>query len=175
MGDAVRFADPEQPEKGLFFDGRISEDFKLTVGTWVSVGELRIAGIDALAPVAQDIVVIGHDRAEVGFLIFPNEAACRQIAQVDDAAPLQEVLAHPSVHAHVATGLAALKKAGGGSSRHASRARLLDAAPDPDAGEITDKAYLNQRQVLSNRAADVAKLQGDAPSAYVSVDGPNPV
>ncbi len=170
MGDAVRFADPERPEKGLFFDGRISEDFKLTTGTWVSVGELRIAGIDALAPVAQDIVVTGHDEAEVGFLIFPNEAACRQIAQAADDLPIDQVLADPAVRAHVTAGLAALKTAGGGSSRHARRARLLASPPNPDAGEITDKAYLNQRQVLANRAADIALLQGDDPSAYIALD-----
>jgi len=169
MGDAVRFADPDCPEKGLFFDGRVSEDFKLTTGTWVSVGELRIAGIDALAPVAQDIVVTGHDKAEVGFLIFPNEAACRKIAEAEDTVPFEQVLDHPAVKQHVVNGLTDLKRAGGGSSKYAQRARLLMAPPNPDSGEITDKAYINQRQVLANRAADVSLLQGDDPSAYISV------
>ncbi len=169
MGDAVRFADPADPAKGLFFDGRVSEDFKLSSGTWVSVGDIRIAGIDALSPVAQDIVVTGHDHDEVGFLVFPNEMACRKLAGAGPDVPLAEVLASNDVQAYVRRGLAALKATGGGSSRYATRARLLAAPPDPDAGEITDKAYLNQRQILANRAADVDALQGDDPAQYITV------
>lgn len=169
MGDAVRFADPNDPDKGLFFDGRVSEDFKLSSGTWVSVGDIRIAGIDALSPVAQDIVVTGHDHDEIGFLVFPNEMACRRLAQADADAPLGDVLASDAVHAYVKNGLAALKAAGGGSSRHATRARLMAVPPNPDTGEITDKAYLNQRQILANRVGDVEALQGDDPAAYIAL------
>jgi feruloyl-CoA synthase len=60
IGDAVTFADPARPELGLFFDGRVAEDFKLNSGTWVNVGTLRVVGIAALAPLVQDIVVTGH-------------------------------------------------------------------------------------------------------------------
>jgi feruloyl-CoA synthase len=168
IGDAVRMADPDNPNAGLFFDGRVSEDFKLTSGTWVSVGALRLAGIDALAPVAQDIVVAGQDRDAPCFLVFPNEAACRRIAGADAEAPLPEVLRHDAVRDHVARGLALLKAAAGGGSRHAARARLLAAPPNPDTGEITDKAYLNQRQVLKNRQADVELLYGDDPAEYIA-------
>ena len=161
IGDAVRFADPQDPDKGLYFDGRVSEDFKLSSGTWVSVGALRIAGIDALSPLAQDIVVAGHDRDEVGFLIFPNAAACRAVAGSGDDVPLREVIEHPAVRQKVADGLAKMKAAAGGSSRHAARARLMAMPPNPDTGEITDKAYLNQRQILHNRVADVELLFGD--------------
>ncbi|MEX0343364.1 MAG: feruloyl-CoA synthase [Rhizobiaceae bacterium] len=160
-GDAVRFADPQYPEKGLYFDGRVSEDFKLSSGTWVSVGALRIAGIDALSPLAQDIVVAGHNRNEVGFLIFPNAAACRTVAGSGDDAPLSEVIEHPAVRQKFTDGLTEMKTAAGGSSRHAARARLLAIPPNPDAGEITDKAYLNQQQILINRVADVERLFGD--------------
>ena len=73
----MKFADPERPEIGLFFDGRVAEDFKLNSGTWVSVGTLRVAGIAALAPLAQDIVLSGDGRDEVRFLVFPNIPACR--------------------------------------------------------------------------------------------------
>ncbi len=158
IGDAVRFADPDDPSAGLYFDGRVSEDFKLTTGTWVSVGDLRIAGIDALAPVAQDIVVTGHDRDAVAFLIFPSEPGCRRIAGLGPDVPLAEVLAAPALRAHVARGLAALKSSGGGSSRFAAAARFTPAPPDPDGGEITDKGYLNQRQILANRADQVTAL-----------------
>ena len=173
IGDAVRLADPDDPSKGLFFDGRVSEDFKLLSGTWVSSGALRLAGIDALAPLAQDIVVAGHDRDEVGFLVFVNEAAARALlAETGDsdaaALPMDEMSAHPAIRAHLAAGLARLKaESGGGSSRYAARARLLTSPPDADAGEITDKAYLNQRQVLQTRAADLAVLFSDDETEFV--------
>ncbi len=173
IGDAVRLADAEDPSKGLFFDGRVSEDFKLLSGTWVSSGALRLAGIDALAPLAQDIAVAGHDRDEVGFLVFVNEAAARALlAKTDSKAAaelaLAEIVARPELRAHLAAGLARLKAASGGtSSRHAARARLLASPPDADAGEITDKAYLNQRQVLQSRAADLEALFSDDEAAFV--------
>ena len=169
IGDAVRFADPARPEAGLFFDGRVSEDFKLTSGTWVSVGELRVDGISALAPIAQDIVVTGHDKDDVGFLVFPNVAACRRIAGADDAVPVRDVLDHPVVREAVRSGLTQLKARGGGSSRYAARARLLDMPPSVDHGEITDKAYINQRAVLSRREHEVKRLHGDDPAHYVAV------
>ncbi len=158
IGDAARFADPDDPAKGLCFDGRVSEDFKLASGTWVHVGDLRLRGIDALAPLVQDIVVAGHDRDAAGFLLIPNEAACRASAGLEDDAPMADVLAAEPVRAHIAEGLAKLRAEGGGSSRFAAQARFLLAPPDPDAGEITDKAYLNQRQILANRAAEVEAL-----------------
>lgn len=169
IGDAVRLADPDDPAKGLFFDGRVSEDFKLLSGTWVSAGAVRLAGIDALAPLAQDIVVTGHDRDEIGFLIFVNEAGARAIAGAapDKALSLAELAGNEKVRAHLAAGLGKLKAAGGGSSRYAGRALLLASPPDPDKGEITDKAYLNQRQCLISRAEDIARLYGDDDSQFV--------
>lgn len=165
-GDAVRFAAPDNPVQGLFFDGRVSEDFKLTSGTWVHSGELRLRGIDALRPLAQDIVVAGEGQDEVGFLIVPAEAAAREIAGAPDA-PLAEVLGSAAVRAHVAQGLARLKAEGGGSSRYAARARFT-APPDPDRGEITDKAYMNQRAMLANRGGDLAALYGSDPSGWIA-------
>jgi feruloyl-CoA synthase len=159
IGDAVRFVDDTRPELGLVFDGRVAEDFKLTSGTWVSVGTLRVQGIAALAPVAQDIVVAGADRAEVGFLIFPNLAACRSLCP--DLAPQaagEEIFAHREVRAAVERGLRELKRQSPGSSTHAPRALLLREPPSIDAGEITDKGYINQRAVLARRASEVHKL-----------------
>jgi feruloyl-CoA synthase len=158
IGDAVKFADPERPECGLFFDGRVSEDFKLTTGTWVNVGQLRVAGIAALAPLAQDIVVCGHDGDEVRFLVFPNLAACRALAMLPEAAGVDAVLAHPAVRAAVSAGLARLKAQGGGSSSFATGALLMAEPPSVDGGEITDKGYINQRAVLSRRAELVCLL-----------------
>jgi feruloyl-CoA synthase len=167
IGDAVRLADPQRPEAGLYFDGRVAEDFKLMSGTWVNVGDVRIRGIAALQPLAQDIVVTGHDTEDVGFLIFPNMAVARRIAGLAETANPAEILDHTDVRSHVARGLAALKAEGGGSSRFAARARLLAEPPSIDAGEITDKGYINQRAVLNRRQSDVAALQGSAPLAFI--------
>lgn len=168
IGDAVRLADASKPELGLFFDGRVSEDFKLNSGTWVSVGSVRVAGIAALAPLAQDIVIAGHNGDEVRFLIFPNIAACRAVSGLPDTASLDAVLASDMVRSAIAAGLAKLKANGGGTSTFATRALLLADIPSVDGGEITDKGYINQRAVLSRRAADVAALHDDASRRWIA-------
>ncbi|MDT2019389.1 feruloyl-CoA synthase [Methylocella sp. CPCC 101449] len=161
IGDAVAFASPTEPEKGLFFNGRVSEDFKLLSGTWVSVGRLRIDGVAALAPIAQDIVVTGHDRKDIGFLVFPNLAACRAIGAFAADVPAEDILKSPAIRDRIAQGLAALKARGGGSSTFARYAVLLSEPPSVDQGEITDKGYINQRAVLARRAQALAKLYDD--------------
>ncbi|WP_370691208.1 feruloyl-CoA synthase [Bradyrhizobium sp.] len=172
IGDAVTFADPDRPELGLFFDGRVAEDFKLNSGTWVSVGTLRVAGITALAPLAQDIVVSGHGGDHVRFLVFPNIAACRAQAGLTDSADVNVVIGHEKVRRAIASGLAKLKaQSGGGSSGHATRALLLAEPASVDGGEITDKGYINQRAVLTRRAAAVATLEDDASAAWIGCPG----
>jgi feruloyl-CoA synthase len=172
IGDAVTFADPDRPELGLFFDGRVAEDFKLNSGTWVSVGTLRVAGIAALAPLAQDIVVSGHGGDHVRFLVFPNIAACRAHAGLLDSADVDAVIGHDKVRATIAQGLAKLKaQSGGGSSGHATRALLLAEPASVDGGEITDKGYINQRAVLTRRAKAVALLEDDASREWVGCAG----
>jgi feruloyl-CoA synthase len=164
----VKFADPDRPERGLFFDGRVAEDFKLNSGTWVNVGTLRVAGIAALAPLAQDIVVTGHGGDEVRFLVFPNIAVCRAHAGLPEAASVGEVMAHEKVRAAITSGLAKLKAQSGHSSGHATRALLLAEPASVDGGEITDKGYINQRAVLTRRAEAVAILQDDASSEWIA-------
>ena len=159
IGDAMTFADPARPDRGLFFDGRVAEDFKLNSGTWVSVGMLRVAGIAALAPLAQDIVVAGHDGDEVRFLVFPNILACRAHAGLPDSAAVDEVIGHDKVRSAIGQGLARLKAQASHSSGHATRALLLAEPASVDGGEITDKAYINQRAVLARRADAVARTQ----------------
>ena len=145
IGDAGVLIDPEHPERGIAFNGRVAEDFKLTTGTWVSVGTLRVKAVTALAPYAQDVVVTGHDRDEVGLLIFPSPAA-RDV-------PAEQL------QTHLREGLRKLKsEGGGGSSQSPTRAMLLDEPPNLDAGEITDKGYINQRAVLKRRADEVLML-----------------
>ena len=171
IGDAVTFADPARPELGLFFDGRVAEDFKLNSGTWVSVGTLRVAGIAALAPLAQDIVVTGHGGDEVRFLVFPNIAACRAHAGLSDNADVKDVIGHEEVRSAIAQGLAKLKVQSGNSSGHATRALLLAEPASVDGGEITDKGYINQRAVLTRRAQAVATLDNEASAEWIGYAG----
>jgi feruloyl-CoA synthase len=169
IGDAVKLADVGRPERGLFFDGRVAEDFKLNTGTWVSVGTLRVAAIAALAPLAQDIVVTGHGGDEVRFLVFPNIVACRAQAGLPETAGVNDVLAHDKVRAAIAQGLSKLKQQGANSSGHATRALLLAEPPSVDGGEITDKGYINQRAVLTRRADAVARLNDDASGEWIGL------
>jgi len=168
IGDAGKFADAGDPAKGIEFDGRIAEDFKLMSGIWVHVGALRVHALALLAPVAQDIVVAGHDREDVGFLIFANHAGCRSLCPGLPAdAPIETVLADSRVRDHVRKGLRQLRSEHGGSSQHAARALLMAEPPSIDANEITDKGYVNQRAVLTRRAALVQKLYGPDDAAIL--------
>jgi feruloyl-CoA synthase len=144
IGDAGLLADETRPEAGVVFNGRVAEDFKLGTGTWVSVGTLRVRVVSALAPHAQDVVVTGHDRDEVGVLVFPT--------------PQAAALPPTELRAHVAAALKGLRAEGGGSSQAPGRALLLSEPPSADAGEITDKGYINQRAVLKRRDALVQAL-----------------
>lgn len=173
IGDAGRLADAGHPEKGVLFDGRVAEDFKLTSGTWVNVGPLRIAAIAACEPVVQDAVVTGHDRDAIGLLVFANPAGCRQAigegaAGLDDAA----AMAHPAVRAFLADRLAAMNAEAGGASRRIARALVLDSPPSIDLGEITDKGYINQRAVLSHRASAVERLYEGGTGIVTTAAGP---
>ena len=148
IGDAGYLVDPAQPTRGVMFHGRVAEDFKLASGTWVSVGTLRVDLVSRLAPLVQDIVVTGHDRSEIGLLVFASPQAAAQPREALHAA-LQRVMRD-------------LREAGAGSSQCPARALVLAAPPDINAGEITDKGYINQRAVLARRAAEVERLHADS-------------
>ena len=143
IGDAGYLVDAEQPDKGVVFKGRVAEDFKLSSGSWVSVGTLRVDLVSQLALLVHDIVLTGHDRDEVDMLVFPSAAGAADAARLEQA--LQAVMR-------------ARRDAGAESSQCPTRATVMDAAPDADAGEITDKGYINQGAVLSRRAAAVQAL-----------------
>ena len=155
IGDAGRLVDAERPDCGVVFDGRVAEDFKLGSGTWVSVGTLRPRLVSALAPWAQDAVITGHERDEVGALIFPTAAAA--------ALPPAELANR------IRAALQALQREAGGSAQSPSRALVLAEPPSAEAGEITDKGYLNQRAVLNRRAADVAALYAGIDPRVIAV------
>ena len=135
-GDALKFLDELDPSHGLEFDGRLTEDFKLTTGTWVSVGPLRATAIAAGDPWVQDIVIAGHDRDEICALVIPRPGATPELQALLDQ------LAAKST----------------GSSTRIARAMLLAGPLSIDAGEITDKGSVNQRAVLQCRADLVERL-----------------
>jgi feruloyl-CoA synthase len=164
-GDAVRFADPANDAKGVLFDGRLAEDFKLLTGTWVHVGGVRVGALAASTPVLQDAIVAGADRAFIALLCWLNAAGCQKLIGEGAPTTLPELARHPVVRAHVRSGLAQWNAAHPGSSERVARALLLTDTPSIDANEITDKGYVNQRLALERRASDAARLfaaQGDA-------------
>jgi feruloyl-CoA synthase len=158
LGDALRFVDPDDPAKGFAFDGRITEDFKLSSGTFVSVGPLRARLLDRLAPYVRDVVIAGIDRAEPGALIFPDLAACRSATDLPTSAPTAAVLADARVRAAFRDRLRSLAGEATGSSTMVRRAILLSEPPSIDANEVTDKGTINQPAVLTRRAALVEAL-----------------
>ena len=160
-GDAMRFVDPADPSQGLEFDGRITEDFKLSTGTWASVGPLRAKIHAACSPWVQDTVITGHDRDWLGALVFPNAIVCRDLTAAELRAKLAPVLER-------------LAREGTGSSNRVVRAMILEAPPSIDAHEVTDKGSINQRAVLKNRAALVEELYRDPPAAHVIVAWKSP-
>nr|WP_315598332.1 feruloyl-CoA synthase [uncultured Cupriavidus sp.] len=168
-GDALRFLDPEKPELGLMFDGRIAEDFKLSSGTFVSVGPLRARVLAAGASLVQDVAVAGMDRDDIGLLVFPRLAECRRIAGLTADASDREVLAAPTVRAAFARVLEQLNAAATGSATRVARLLLLEDPPSLDRGEVTDKGTLNQRAVLTQRANLVEALYSDSSCASRTV------
>jgi feruloyl-CoA synthase len=174
MGDAGRLADPGDPAAGIVFDGRLGENFKLSSGSWVHVGELRTELVSAGAPVVQDLVVAGENRREIGLLVFPNPAGCRSLCpDLPADAPLEDLLSRPEVRSALTASLAAHNARNTTSSRRVGRALLLAEPPSIDAGEITDKGYINQRAVLARRAALVERLYGEAGDPEILLPDPS--
>jgi long-subunit acyl-CoA synthetase (AMP-forming) len=130
-------------------------------------------GAPVVPVVAQDIVVAGHDRDEIRFLIFPNLAGCRGLCpELGEATSVEELLADARVRERVRAGLAQLKAEGRGSSTYATRALFLTEPASIDAGEITDKGYVNQRAVLERRADFVEQLYAASlPEAVITLEG----
>jgi feruloyl-CoA synthase len=165
-GDAVRFADAGDPAKGLIFDGRLAEDFKLATGTWVHVSRLRISVLAAASPALQDAVVGGENLPFIGVLAWLNLAGCLRLTGRDDAS-LAELASHPLVRDHVRAAFARWNAAHPGSSERIARVLLLPDLPSIDANEITDKGYVNQRAAIACRHREIALLYADMPGPEV--------
>ncbi|WP_235911819.1 feruloyl-CoA synthase [Mesorhizobium xinjiangense] len=169
IGDALKFVDPEEPSKGLLFDGRVSEDFKLATGTWVNMAGVRVGLIGACAPYLRDAVLTGLDRNHIGALMFIDYDAVRLLSPDLTSASEAEVADHPVVRTLFQERLDGLAARSTGSSNLVARAIILDSPPAIDAHEVTDKGSINQRAVMRARAPLVEDLYRDPPPSHVLV------
>jgi feruloyl-CoA synthase len=159
IGDAVKWVDPSRKEAGLVFNGRVAEDFKLANGTWVSTGSLRLALIDALDPLVRDIVIAGHDKDDIGLLILPTEAILRQLeGNIDAVSDDGDAIVDDNILNSIKRKLEQYNADNPAPSRRAGRAIVMAQPLSVDKNEITDKQYINQSAVLSNRAPLVQRL-----------------
>jgi feruloyl-CoA synthase len=170
IGDAVKLADPDEPSRGLLFDGRVVEDFKLSTGTKVPVGKLRVDLIAALSPLVSDAVITGHDCDHVGALVWLHGAQVARALDLDSEDPV-DLAATPEVREALRTRLTTYNAGQRGSSTTVRGLLVLTAPPSFDAGEITDKGYINQRATLRRRAHAVAAVDRDPPADEVIVSG----
>ncbi|MCR5877433.1 feruloyl-CoA synthase [Phenylobacterium sp. J367] len=152
IGDAARLVDPSDPRQGMVYDGRLSENFKLVSGAFVSVGDLRIGAVGAIGGAVTDAVVCGEGHDSVGLLLYPNPT-----------------LPRGEVEAAVRAGLDRFNSRGLGSSGKVARAILLESPPDPHSGEITDKGYIAQSLARTKHGEAVRRLFADPPSPDVMV------
>jgi feruloyl-CoA synthase len=153
LGDAAKFLDDNDPAQGMVFDGRVTEDFKLDSGTWVSVGTLRPDLVGACSPYVMDAVIAGQDKPFIGALFWPSMAGMQALAA--DAGPGSPI---EKLAAILKDRLAAFNTTAGGSSRRVGKFIIMTEPPSIDAGEITDKGYVNQRATLERRDALVQAL-----------------
>jgi feruloyl-CoA synthase len=159
-GDAVRFVDDQAPLEGLVYDARLSENFKLTTGTWVAVASLRREAVRVLEPLIGDAVVVGQGQNDVGLVLFPILEAGRRIPGCEDAADLASLFQRPAFREAFQSRLNRLWAAGTSTTTRVVRAVLI---PEPPSGvEITDKNTLSFSGVIRKREAEIAALYANA-------------
>jgi feruloyl-CoA synthase len=154
LGDAARAVDPDHFEQGLVFDGRLSENFKLSNGTFVNAGALRVAAVSAMVGLASDAVVCGEGYGGVGLLIFLNPTASAGRSPSETRAAIRD-------------GLLVHNTGADGASGRVDRALILEDPPDSQSGEITDNGYINQTLARSRRRDAIARLFADPPGEEV--------
>jgi feruloyl-CoA synthase len=157
-GDALKFVDQKNANKGMLFDGRITEDFKLNTGTWVSVGNLRAQMIAAGNGLIQDAVITGHDREFIGAIVFPGLDYCKSITGLDKEAALKEIIQHKTVKEKLQRVLNEMAIKSTGSSSLIKKAVFADFNSNIDKGEITDKGSINQRMIIQNHPELIQKI-----------------
>ncbi|MBV6651375.1 MAG: feruloyl-CoA synthase [Hoeflea sp.] len=162
-GDAVRFVNPDDPDRGLIFDGRVSEDFKLLTGTWVQAGRLRLEALEQLRGLVQDVVICGHDRGEIGLFIFPKPG------QVDGDTTSEGAVIDGALQSAIENRLRSMAKAATGSAKRITRAIILAEPPSLKDSEVTDKGSLNVRKIITRRADLLVRLYDNEDPALIRV------
>lgn len=165
LGDAVRLVDMTDPAKGMRFDGRVAEDFKLVNGTWVRTGSIRLGLIERCAPLITDAVICGHDQNYIAALAWPNVAACQKLVPELAGLGAAEMVSHPALVDALSE---RLRKDAGSASLRVERLMLMAEPPSMDANEIADKGYVNQATTRSRRAHLVDELFQPKPGAHVA-------
>jgi len=160
-GDAIKIVDMNDISKGMLFNGRIAENFKLVSGTWVNVGQLRTKIVKEANGLLVDAVITGHDCNHIGAIVIPEMNYCRNLAQLPESASIKEVVHHPLVKNALKDIIQRLGKKSTGSSTHIRKAVFADFELSIDKGEITDKGSINQRAVLRNRPEIVEAIYHD--------------
>lgn len=161
IGDAGKFVDENDPSKGIVFDGRVSENFKLSSATFVNVGKLRLDVVSACGKLISDAVIAGEGRDEIGLVIIPNEPSCRDFLEQNghDETEAETAGLHPAIAEQLAHSLRALnEETGSGASRRIARFIVAKEPPSVSEGEITEKGYIAQRRFLDLRRALVEEL-----------------
>ena len=169
IGDALKFVDPEDVNRGFLFDGRVSEDFKLSTGTWVNMAGVRSAIVRACAPYVRDAVLTGLNRNHIGAMLFLDVDATRKLAPELAGASEAELAESPLLRAELQKRLDALAAGSTGSSNLVARVAVMGQPPSLDSGELTDKGSINQRAVMAVRAQQVEDLYADPAPAHVLV------
>jgi feruloyl-CoA synthase len=162
-GDAVRFVNPDDPDRGLIFDGRVSEDFKLLTGTWVQAGRLRLDALEHLRGLVQDVVICGHDRGEIGLFVFPKPG------QVHGDTTSEGAVIDPELQSAIESRLRDMAKASAGSAKRITRAIILAEPPSLKDSEMTDKGSLNVRKIITRRADLLERLYDNEDPALIRV------
>ncbi len=158
LGDAARMVDENEPNKGIIFDGRVGEDFKLSSGTWVSVGTLRPDLVAACSPLVFDAVIAGQDKDFIGALFWPSQATFESYVKQAEGDMMKAFM---RLNGELTEKVRAYNAHEKGSSRRVKRFTVMTEPPSIDAGEITDKGYVNQRCVIDRRDELVQNLYAD--------------
>jgi len=164
LGDAARLLHEADPKRGLVFNGRVGEDFKLATGTWVSVGPLRADVVRVCSPYVFDAIIAGHEASYVSVLLWPAAAAMPLLN-----APASNGLVIGPLNAVLADKFRDFNATVKGSSRQIRRFALMAQIPSLEIGEITDKGSINQRASLTQRHALVERLYAESPAIGVTV------
>lgn len=167
FGDAVKWIDANNPNRGMLFDGRISEDFKLDTGTWVSVGILRAKLIQHFAPYVSDAVICGRDRSDITAMIFPDVANVKQLVPHSETMDTKTLVSQPKVIQQFLECLRQMAETSTGSSTRINRITLLIEPASIDHHEITDKGSINQSAVMARRQTIMNSLYDEPLAAHV--------